>query len=501
MTYQSAWTGAAEPMAHQAPGRWHARPRYAPADFLTLLWRERWMMIIVFLVIFAVGGGAAFLMQKEYAAHSSILVRLGQEYVYEPDLGDAARGAISTTDQIVQSEIQILQSAALHRRVIDALGVTRVFPKMAPKLAAATPAEREKLLAAATEGFNKKLGVGTTPDTPVIRLSYKDTDPQRAALVLNRLIDEYLTFRRSVLVEPSTSYLADQRRVFEQKLTGVDGAYQDFLTENGVSDFEAEKISMNGLQASLTDENYKVQARLREVEGRLGEMGRQAGAVPAEIGIHRDTDPATQQKLTQLQIERQDLLSRYKPNAAPVRDKDAQIAKLQAMANGGQGEAGRRFGVNPVHQTVQTERIQLAAEAQSLRDRGVVIAAQLAQVAARRSKLTQLEPQYQDLIRDRDVLMANIKSLVEKEEQGQASAAIAKRTNDNIRVVERATPPAKGTSLKKPVFILAFLFAAFTALALGLLKVFMRRGFPTASSAARTLDLPVLATAGWKERA
>jgi uncharacterized protein involved in exopolysaccharide biosynthesis len=501
MTYQSAWTGTADPHAYEAPARWRSRPRYAPADFLTLLWRERWMMIGVFVVLFALGGGAAFLMKKEYVASSSILVRLGQEYVYEPDLGDAARGAISTTDQIVQSEIQILQSQSLHRRVIEGLGVTRVFPDLAPKWAAATPAEREKLIAGALEGFGRNLGVGSTPDTPVVRLSYKDTNPQRAALVLNRLIDEYLTYRRSVLVEPTTSYLADQRRVFEGKLTGVDQAYQTFLADNGVTDFDSEKTSLNSLQASLTDENYKVQARLREVQGRLGEMGRQATGVPAEIGIQRDTDPAAQQKLTQLQIERHDLLARYKPNAAPVRAKDAEIAKVQALAAAGQGEGSKRFGVNPVYQTVQTERIQLSAEAESLRQRGQALAAQLGQVAARRAKLTELEPQYQELIRDRDVLMGNIKSLVEKEEQGQAAAAIAKRTNDNIRVVERASPPAKGSSLKKPVFILAFLFAGFSALALGLIRVFLRRGFPTASSAARTLELPVLATAGWKERA
>jgi uncharacterized protein involved in exopolysaccharide biosynthesis len=501
MTYQSTWNGTAEPHAYEAPARWRARPRYAPVDFLTLLWRERLLMIAVFLVLFALGGGAAFLMKKEYVASSSILVRLGQEYVYEPDLGDAARGAISTTDQIVQSEIQILQSQALHRRVLEGLGVTRVFPDLAPRWAEASPSEREKLMAAALDGFGRNLGVGSTPDTPVIRLSYKDSDPKRAALVLNRLIDAYLVYRRSILLEPSTSYLTEQRHVFEGKLTGVDQTYQEFLAANGITDFEAEKTSLNSLQASLTDENYKVQARLREVQGRLSEMGRQATGVPAEIGIQRDTDPAAQQKLTQLQLERRDLLARYKPDAAPVRAKDAEIAKVQALAAAGQGEGARRFGVNPVYQTVQTERIQLSAEAESLRQRGQVIAAQLAQVAARRARFTEIEPQYQRLVRDRDVLMGNIKSLVEKEEQGQAAAAIAKRTNDNIRVVEPATPPAKGSSMKKPVFILAFLFAGFTALALGLLRVFLRRGFPTASSAARTLELPVLATAGWKERA
>ena len=48
--------------------------------------------------------------------------------------------------------------------------------------------------------------------------------------------------------------------------------------------------------------------------------------------------------------------------------------------------------------------------------------------------------------------------------------------------------------------VLAFLFAGFTALCVGLLRVFTRRGFTTPGSAARTLELPVLAVAPMKTR-
>ena len=45
---------------------------------------------------------------------------------------------------------------------------------------------------------------------------------------------------------------------------------------------------------------------------------------------------------------------------------------------------------------------------------------------------------------------------------------------------------------------LAFLFAGFTALCVGLLRIFMRRGFVTPTSAGRTLQMPVLAVAPMK---
>ena len=79
-----------------------------------------------------------------------------------------------------------------------------------------------------------------------------------------------------------------------------------------------------------------------------------------------------------------------------------------------------------------------------------------------------------------------------------SSRSLAARSNDNIRIVQRAIPPTKGKSLRKPVVVLAFLFAGFTALCAGLLAMFLRPGLPTPQSAARTLDLPVLGAASLK---
>jgi len=85
MSSQSAW----RTIPHDLPANagWASRPRYAPSDFITLLWRERWLMLGVFLVILALGVVFAMTLKKAYSAESSILIQLGQEYVYEPRAG------------------------------------------------------------------------------------------------------------------------------------------------------------------------------------------------------------------------------------------------------------------------------------------------------------------------------------------------------------------------------------------------------------------------------
>ena len=62
------------------------------------------------------------------------------------------------------------------------------------------------------------------------------------------------------------------------------------------------------------------------------------------------------------------MLSRYLPTAQPVKDVEAQIVQLEAGMNTGrtQTDGARRIGVNPVHQTLQTDRIQTAAEVAAL---------------------------------------------------------------------------------------------------------------------------------------
>lgn len=500
MSYTGAWGSGA---ALSGGGDWAARPRYAATDVVTLLWRDRPVMLAVFLVLLVLGVGAAFLLKTQYPAHSSLLVRLGQDYVYDPNVGDAARGAIPTNDQIIQSETEILTSSELRRRVIEDLGMDRVFPSRAASYAAAPDARKHAMLEQAVAQMGTRLKVDTAPDTAVVRVTYSDTDPNRAALVLNRLLDDYLVYRRSVLQGSSQPEIDAQTRTFQAQLDQASAAYNAFLQENNISDFDSEKSSLNTLESNLTDESYRVRARLQEIDGRLGEIGKQMGRVAPVVSLYQDTNPAASEKLMQLQIDRQDLLSRYKPDAQPVRDIDQKIAALQALVaqNGGQGSGSRRIGINPVYQTIQTEQLQLNEESASLKERETALEGQLAEVAQRRQKLTEIEPQYLELSQDRDLLQNELKGLMQKSQETEAAQAISAKGADNIRIVERATPPASGKSLRRPVLILAVLFAAFTALCVGLVRLFTRRGFATAASASRTLDLPVLAAAGLKSSA
>ena len=502
---ESAWApeshGTAQ-ASRRGGGPARARPLYAPSDFVTLLWRERVLMLVVFILFVLLGLAFALSLKTVYPAESSILVRLGQEYVYQPRVGDAARGAVPESDAVVQAEVEILSSAQLKEKVIERIGLEKLFPGLGDDYAHADEDRQRLLMGRAVAAMTKGLKVNSAPGAPVVRLTYEHPDPVLAARVLNTLLEEYLIYRRSILLDP-TAPLEAQRKDFEARLNQADEAYENFLGSNNIGDFEAEKASLSQLQASLEQQKLAADAQLKEREGRLAGLQSQSGQVAPEIGLYRDVDHAAQDKLIELRLQRESLLTRYKPDAAPVHDLDVQIAGLQrAMGEGGvQGEGARRIGVNPVYQTMISDRIQLTAEIAALRNSSEVLAQQVDQVTERQLRLAQLEPQYQGLTRDRDVLQNNVRDFTVKEQETQASDAIAHQGNDNIRIIERAVIPTQGRSLKLPVFALAILLGAFTALCAGLARMYLRPGLATPAVAARTLDLPVLATAGVKSEA
>ena len=476
------------------------RARYAPTDFVTLLWREIPLMILVFLLVVGIGFAAALTMKKTYTASSSLFVRLGQEYVYEPRAGDAARGAVPDINTVVQSETEILLSGELRDRVIQRLGLPMVFPDLAKQYAAAVPADRPLVLAKAREAMGKALKVDAAPDNSIIHLSYEAKDPDVAVKVLNTLLEEYMVYRRGLLIAPDDTVLERQRGLYEDKLAMADKAYQDFLATNGIGDFNAEKASLIQVQSQVETQRYAAEAQLQDRTARLASIEGQLRTTQPEVGLFRDASTVSSDKLDGMKLERENLLSRYKADAQPVKDIEAQIAQLQAGVDAGRTYApgAQRTGLNPVYQTLQSTRNDLAAEVAALQEQVRAYRDQAGQVNQRLQQLAALEPRYIELSRDRDLLQTGVRDFTVRQQQDDASRQIAGETNDNIRVVQRATVATNGKSLRKPVLALALIFGLFTAACAGLIRMFLRPGLHTPESAALTLELPVLASANVK---
>jgi len=475
-----------------------ARPRYGLLDILGLLIRDLLLLVVIFLTVFALGTAAVLTLKKTYTASASVFAGVGQEYVYQPRVGSLTeRSQAPNMGEVAQAEAALLDSAEVKARTVRAVGADAV---LGPK-ASGDPQARQ---AAAVKALESSLGVSTAPGSAVIGVSYKADDPQRASRVLNAVIDQYLAYRRQVFQERSpTAAIRAQRQAFEDELAEADQAYESFLASNDIGDFAAAKATLAATYQTTFADWLSVQAQLNQASQRLQTLVAQQQQTPAEIALQQDLNISAQDQILQLRTERETLLARYTPDAQPVKDVEARIAQLQSYVGTGTAVGAKevRTGPNPIWVELETTRISTQAERDALAARLAVVSRQLGDIRGRQARLIQAESENATLAGNREVLTAAIREFQQRETQSRADSELVGAGADNVTVLARATPPTRGQSLKAPLLAAVFLFAAFTALCVGLLRVFTRRGFATPQAAGRTLDLPVLAVAPVKARA
>lgn len=289
--------------------------RFAASDMPFLLWRERHVMLAVFGAVFLAGLIAALAMKASYTADVSILVRPGQEYVYEPWIGDAGRGSMLDPAAMVAAEGEILAARPLKLRLIEKLGLAGVAPGLAAHYARASTAEKPAIMAAAVRLVEQQLEIEAAG--PILHARYNDRDATTAALVLNTLVDEYLAYRRTLLIEPgSPAVLAGQRELFAERLAEADTAVAEFYSAHGVTDIATEDAWLAEQQAGLEVQRREVGLRLRERSARLAALRAGAetfdgkiAALAAEVASLRKTQGAWEAEARRLAERRRQLAS------------------------------------------------------------------------------------------------------------------------------------------------------------------------------------------------
>jgi len=269
------------------------------------------------------------------------------------------------------------------------------------------------------------------------------------------------------------------------------GSLSAFLAAHEISDFEAEMNALSARAADIETQALDAAARQREAEARAASLRARSESEPEEIHLSSESDARRQ--LVDAQMEREQLLSRYQPDALPVREVDRRIAQLSTFLEAGDPASVTRRGVNPVRQDMLSQLYAMEAEARAQRGRGAALAQQRIEVRERLRRLEALEPQYRQLERERTIVETNAQSFAARAEEARARTQMLGRATDNITAVERALAPTQGKSLRWPIMIVTLLIAGLVACGAGFSRALMRRSFPTPSSAARTLETPVLA--------
>ena len=465
--FNAASHGGPAPAASQG---WARLSGVSLVDVLVQLWHRKLLMTGIFLLIFIPAMAGVMSLKKTYTAQGRVLVQFGEEYIYNPVNGSGGQGAAYSADQMIQAEVGFITAAELKEKVLMRIGLKRLYPKLAAELAA-KPEKRTAILGAAMHNMEKALGAFTAPNQPLVTITFRHRDPQVARDVLNAFLDEYQSYRRKILLDGGTSGFEAERESAAQALRQVNEKLEKFLTRNGIGDFVAERTALSTRIASLRDQLLSARAHQREIEGALGSVITQMAQTPKKVEQYQDDAGAGQ--LAALKMQRQQLLAKYTPQSGPVQEINARISRLERYMKSGQeqGTGTRRTGINTVYQALQSQRLSLQAERQSNAAKIAALGTQISTVRARQLRFQKLFPQYQRLANQAQVMETSYVQLASREQDLRARRNLATLKSDNIRVIERPVVPVIGKSLKKPAALLAFLFAAFSALSAGLFAV------------------------------
>jgi len=493
---------------------------------ITFKYRTRALSVLAGCMVLAIA--ACIFMTPMYAATSSVLIKLGRELVYRPDVG--ASSNVSTPpvidkDEVLASNIAIMTSRDIMERVITTVGIEQLYPDLVDppewelaihhvlqtvRDSVGLTSKPEALIERALRKFSKRLTIEPVKKTNVIEVTFEHPDPQLAARVAN-LVVEY--FKQKTLAVYSDSNLGFMdRQVAEDRASMLDaeGKLAAYRQENGIYQLN-DQIDLLLRQRVEIDTGLKgVVSRVQELQGMVTSLKAQRKAVPANIPLYSENErykvlDDTESQLLTLRLREKELASKFNDSYPVLVDVRDQIRIAEGFLKNAKAEAvaKTRVGTNEVAKELELETLRRETELTSLIARRDVTQEQITRIDEKIYDLSGRERAMLPLQRAVDARADTLKQSLAKADEARTLDGLNREKSESFSVFQVAVPPDPSKPARPapllyiPVaFVLGLIGAAFTAF----MSYFLLDGFLTPDQAAARLGVPVLGIIGVKPR-
>jgi uncharacterized protein involved in exopolysaccharide biosynthesis/Mrp family chromosome partitioning ATPase len=487
-----------------------------------------------FTVTVAVG---TFFMPQVYRSEAKLLVGLGRENVtLDPT---ATTGRVVDVERSrqseINSEIEILRSRDLAGMVVDSVGPD-VFLKQDEPAAASAPASsptlfdeirdiRRRIVASfgglsealksksgavnshdreeAIQSITQSLTVSGSKESNVISLSYEAHSPKLAQEVVTKIIELYLDKHISVhRTVGSYEFFIQQTERLRDALSQTAKDLRDIKNRTGaVSVEEQRRIILNWI-AALQQEMEQTDASVAASRAKLGIMRQRLAALPETLvtekvsGLPNQAADRMRERLYELQLKEQDLLSKFTENSLPVLEIRRQIREALALLF--KEERTRTQvtqGLNTAYQQLQYSLLTEDATLSSLEAKSQVLREQLSRAQGELRDLNDNEVHITQLKREMNIQEELYRKNAESLEQARIGQALELDKISNINVVEPATYPINPIRPNKKLNVAAgFLLGLLGGIALAFISEYGDRSLKTPGDILGKLQLQTLAT-------
>ncbi|MCR4438341.1 MAG: GNVR domain-containing protein [bacterium] len=428
--------------------------------FLRVLFRRKWLVLGFAAPV--IGGVAAvtFLAAPVFRATAKLLVEREIDSEKSVLLGVSVQPDYDRYDW-VNAETEIIRSLPVAARAMEKVGpvpVRAAFPSR-------EVGEQRKLESSLID-FQQRLRVENVPKTNVILVSFEANDPAYAAAAANAVVEAYATYRAQ-LYDQSAAY-----KFFQEQLRLADSRLRELQEKQANYKQSAAMISPEAQRTILLNRLSDYESRLTEVrttrigkEARLQVLKQELAQGRVGIPSIESSDSPSREKhiaklrgeLLDLQMRREQLLTRFTPQYEGVRNLDKQIAATQRQI------------AEEVEQIIQMETVAIAA----LRSEEEALQESIASIKRDIQNLAKQEYEFSQLSRGIDDNQQIYSLLLRQREQARISLARMQR-GVSARVISSAEPPLRPVRPHKRLnMALGLLLALFGSLTLAFVAEYL----------------------------
>lgn len=433
------------------------------------VFRSRWLVVALFFAVNASLVVASALWPKGYTVSTSILVE--DKNIVQPLMHGAAV-ATEVTDR-ARNARELIFGRKIMDQILELGGWLKAQP---------TPEDQQRLI----ERIAKRTTI-TQAGRNIIKIEYRDADPQRAFLTTQKFAEIFIQEGVKAQAAESSAafeFIDKQTEEYRRKLADTENQLKDIRSAN----LAAQVGSENDIAARIKDLQSRIERasqELREAELKGASLESQISGIAVAVSTSA-REELYRERIAQLRTKLDTLRLSYFDTHPDIVQLQVQIKNLteeaiaererrEKAARSGRVEADQAAMMNPIYQKMRHELSQNKLLVESLNARIADAQAQLQEQLARGQTLHTGDARLADLTRDYQVNRDIYQDLLRRRENARVSMNLDRGQQGlTIKVLEPATVPL---SRKGPRFVHFFVAGILLGVVVPIGLVFARLQF------------------------
>ena len=432
--------------------------------------------------------------QKNYQATTSIILEARQESISE--LGKNLNNIVSNSNEYspLANQAELIKSKPVLNNALE---------KFTQKTGDTLPKN------ISYKKIQKKLKVTIIPQTNILEISYVNTDPEFAALLLNEIINALIGRNTDIIRSEARSvrqFLEKEVNKQQTQLNQRETSENFYRQQNGIIALDNQTVNLvnrlnnletqeQNLLTQIIEQETKVNnikqigkvndAESAYIKGKIGQdsqlekLRTQLTNVEAELSTARSTFTDNNPTVITLLEKRAEILDLYQKQVSNISSKGANISSSGVIKDGLSQEVFNQLIVNQTQLQANKDKLKAIQIEQNKLEK------QIALLPAKVQSLT-------ELVRQREQAHESLQFLQRQLEEAKIAEA---QLVSNIQIVELASAPSSPSSPKVPL-VLAIALMVGTILAFGIILLLEKidRTLYDGAELEQQLNLPFLIT-------